>query len=93
MYNITCGLVNRTYQCKFGGNVRVDTGVSSMQTPINQFKTSLFLANNNISSVVLAKDFSSWTVKKAGNESAEMKATCSDVYTQVSLKFSAVFFS
>lgn len=92
MYNITCGLVNRTYQCKFGGNVRVDTGVSSMQTPINRFKTSLFLANNNVSSVILAKDISSWTVTKVGNESAEMRPTCSDVYTQVSLEFYVVFF-
>lgn len=92
MYNITCGLLNMTYQCTFGSNFGVDTGVSIMQTPINRFKTILFLGNNNnISSVIQAKGFSSWTVTEIGNGSAVMNATCSDVYTQVSLKFFVLF--
>lgn len=86
MYNITCGLVNTTYRCTFGSNFGVDTGVSSMQTPINRFKTILFLDNNNDSSVIQEKDFSSWTVTEIGNGSAVTNATCSDVYTQVSPK-------
>jgi len=82
MYNITCGLVNMVYQCTFGSNIGVDTGLSTMQTPINRFKTILFRDNNNVSSVIQAKDFSSWTVTEIGNGLAVMNATCSDVYTQ-----------
>lgn len=92
MHDINCGLVNMTYQCTFGSNFGVDTGVSSMRTPINRFKTILFL-DNNVSSVIQAKDFSSWTVTEIGNGSAVMNATCSDVYTQVSPKFFVLFFT
>lgn len=93
MYNITCDLVNMVYQCTFGSNIGVDTGLSTMQTPINRFKTILFRDNNNVSSVIQAKDFSSWTVTEIGNGLAVMNATCSNVYTQVSLKFFVLFFS
>lgn len=93
MYNITCGLVNMTYQCTFGSNFDVDTGVSSMQTPINRFKTIIFLDNNKVRSVIQAKDFSSWTVIEIGNGSAVMNVTCSDLYTPVSPKFFVLFFS
>lgn len=93
IYQVTCGLVNMTYQCTFGSNVGMDTSVSTMQTLINRFKTKLFLANNNVSSAIQAKDFSSWTVIEVGNGSAVMNATCSDVYTQVSPKISVLFFS
>jgi len=86
MYNITCGLVNMTYKCAFGSNFGVDTGVSSMQTPINRFKTISFLDNNNVSSVIQANDFSSWTVREIGTGSAVKNVTCSDEYTQVSPK-------
>lgn len=93
MYNITCGLVNMTYQCTFGSNFGVDKGVLSMQTPINRFKTILFLDNKNVSSVIQAKDFSSWTVTEIGNGSAVMNATCNNVYTQVRPKYFVLFFS
>lgn len=92
MYNVTCSLVNMTYQCTFGSDVGVDKSVSSMQTPINRFKTILFLANKNVSSVIQAKDFSSWTVTGVGNGLAVMNATCSDVYTQVSPKTCLILF-
>lgn len=90
IYNITCGLVNMTYQCTFGSNFVTDIGVSSMQTPINRFKRILFL-DNNVSSVIQEKDFSSWTVTEIGNGSAVMNAKCSDVYSQVTPKFLSCF--
>ena len=86
MYNITCGLVNMSYKCTFGSNFSVDTGVWSTQTPIDRFKTILFLHNNNGSSVIQGNDYSSWTVTEIGTGSAATNATCSDVYTQVSPK-------
>jgi hypothetical protein len=92
MYNINCGLVNMTYQCTFGSNFGVDTGLSSMQTPINRFKTILFLDHNNVSSAIQAKDCSSWTIAEIGNGSAVMNATCSDIYTQVNPKFFVLLF-
>jgi hypothetical protein len=93
MYNITCGLVNMVYQCTFDSNFGVDTGLSTMQTPINRFKTILFRDNNNVSSVNQTKDFTSWTVTEIGNGSTVMNATCNDVYTQVSLTYFVLFFS
>ena len=93
IYNITCGLANMTYQCTFGSNFGLGTGVSNMQTPINRLKTVLFLDNNNVSSVIQANDFSRWTVTEIGNGSAVTNAKCSDVYTQVSSKFFVLFFS
>jgi hypothetical protein len=84
MYNFTCGLVNMTYQCKIGSNVSVNKCVSNIQTPINRFKTSLFLANKKVKNMILAKGFSDWVGSKAGSGSSEMNATCSNVYTQVS---------
>lgn len=82
IYTIACGLVNMTYKCTFGSNFGVDTDVSSMQTPIYRFKKILFLDNNNVSSVIQANDFSSWTVREIGTGSAVTNATCTDVYTQ-----------
>lgn len=82
MYNLTCGLVNMTYQCKFGTNVSVDKCVSNTQTPINRFKTSLFLANKKDTNMILATGFSKQIGSKVANRSAEMNATCSDIYTQ-----------
>lgn len=88
MYNLTCGFVNTTYVCRFGSNVSDDEGASRITTPKNRFRTSLFLASNNVTSMILATGFSSWIGTKNGNGSAEMNATCSDGYTQVCPKCS-----
>jgi hypothetical protein len=86
LYNLSCVLVNMTYECKFGKNASVEEGVSKIQSSRDQFKTSLFLTNKN-KNMFLATGLSNWITAETGNGSTTSKesgnATCSDVYTQV----------
>lgn len=96
IYNLTCALVDTTYQCQFGNNASMEEA-SRIQTSINRFKTSLLLADKNATNgMFLAMGLSNWAVAEAGNISAvskeNMNATCSDVYTQVCLDIPAMLF-
>jgi hypothetical protein len=90
LYNLSCVLVNTTYECKFGKSASAEEGVSTIQASRERFKTSLFLTDKS-NNMFLAAGLS-----KTGNASATSKgntnATCSDVYTQVWPVISAIFF-
>jgi hypothetical protein len=94
LYNLSCVLVNKTYECKFGKNASAE-GVSKIQTPRGRFKTSLFLTDKS-NNMFLAAGLSNWVAAKTGNASATSKgsanATCSDVYIQVCPVISVIMF-
>jgi hypothetical protein len=95
LYNLSCVLVNTTYECKFGKNASVEEGVSKIQTSRERFKTSLLLTNKS-NNMFLAKGLSNWAAAQTGNGSPTSKenanATCSDVYTQVCPVISVILF-
>jgi hypothetical protein len=95
LYNLSCVLVNMTYECKFGENSSVEEEVSKIQTSRERFKTSLFLTNKR-NNMFLAKGLSNWVAAETGNGSATSKgnanATCNDAYTQVCLVISVSLF-
>lgn len=90
LYNLSCVLVNTTYECQFGKNASAEE-VSKIQTSRERFKTSLFLTDKS-NNMFLAAGLSNWVVAETGNASAlstgSANATCTDVYIQAGRRVS-----